>query len=351
MRILIGYFGWVLGVRILSVLLAFVALLVLMDLIDNIEDILERRGSVADVFLFASYRMPTIIERLIPLSVLIGSTMGILALANNSELIVLRATGLSPLRIAALGIPACLMVVLAHFVLADRVAPASQQAFIEWWEPMLNRGGTQWLRGEDNLVRISEISRDGQTLVGLSFFERDESGRLIARVTAETASFDGTAWQLQNATETILSKTGPEIIQSATKPWADAPDPQVILDLIARPEQLSKGTLGQVLSVAWSSTADPSVYSTELARRSVGPLTSLVMMLIAASTIRGQNRSGGPQLGAAIALALGLTFLVVDGIFGSLGKAGVVDPVVAAWSPLILFTVIATVFLFRFERE
>lgn len=350
MRVLIGYFGWVLGVRILSVLLAFAALLVLMDLIDNIEDILERRGSVADVVLFASYRVPTIIERLIPLSVLIGSTMGILALANHSELIVLRATGMSPLRIAALGIPACLMVVLAHFVLADRVAPASQQAFIEWWEPLLNRGGTQWLRGEDNLVRISEVSQDGKSLTGLNFFERDETGRLIARVAATTAEFEGAEWQLFDTTETILSKTGPEIIKTAVKPWPNGPEPQVILDLIARPEQLSKGTLGQVLSVAWSSTADPSVYSTELARRSVGPLTSLVMMLIAASTIRGMSRSGGPQIGAAIALALGLTFLVVDGMFASLGKAGVLGPVVAAWTPLFIFTIISGYFLFRFER-
>lgn len=350
MRVLITYFGRVLGTRILSVLLAFVALLVLMDLIDNIEDILERRGSVADVVLFAGYRMPTIVERLIPLSVLIGSTMGILALATHSELIVLRATGLSPLRIAALGIPACLMVVLAHFILADRVAPYSQQAFIEWWEPLLNRGGTQWLRGEDSLVRISEISKDGQTLLGLSFFERDETGRLTARLTATTAKFEGSAWQLYDATETVLSKTGPEIIQSTAKPWLNGPAPQVILDLIARPEQLSKGTLGKVLSVSWSSTADPSVYSTELARRSVGPLTSLVMMLIAASTIRGQNRSGGPQLGAAIALSLGLTFLVVDGMFASLGKAGVLDPTVAAWTPLFIFTGISGFFLFRFER-
>lgn len=350
MRVLISYFGRVLGARILSVLLAFVALLVLMDLIDNIEDILERRGSVADVILFAGYRLPTIAERLIPLSVLIGSTMGILALATHSELIVLRATGMSPLRIAALGIPACLVVVLAHFYLADRIAPYSQQAFIEWWEPLLNHGGTQWLRGEDNLVRISKISQDGQTLTGLNFFERDDTGRLIARLAAATARFDGSEWQLYDATETILSKTNPQIIQTAITPWPNGPDPQVILDLIARPEQLSKSTLGQVLSVAWSSSADPSVYSTELARRSVGPLTSLVMMLIAAATIRGQNRSGGPQLGAAIALALGLTFLVVDGMFASLGKAGVIAPTIAAWTPLFIFTAISGFFLFRFER-
>lgn len=350
MRVLVTYFGKVLGVRILSVLLAFVALLVLMDLIDNIDSILERPGYLADVVLFVGYRLPTIVERLIPLSVLIGSTMGILALATRSELIVLRATGVSPLRIAALGIPACLVVVMGHFFLADHVAPRSQKAFIEWWKPLLNRDAAQWLQGENDLVRINEISKDGKTLVGLRFFERDGTGHLIARLTATTAKFGDSGWQLYEASETILTKPRPEIILTAVKPWPDGPDPQIILDLIALPEQLTKGTLAQVLSVAWSSSADPSVYRTELARRSVAPLTSLVMMLIAASAIRGQNRSGGPQLGAAIAIALGLTFLVVDGIFASLGKAGVLVPTVAAWTPLIIFALISGFFLFRFER-
>ncbi|MDA9865270.1 LPS export ABC transporter permease LptG [bacterium] len=350
MRILVTYFGKFLGVRILSVLLAFVALLVLMDMIDNIEGILERRGNLTDILLFVGYRIPTIVERLIPLSVLIGSTMGVLALATRSELTVLRATGVSPLRIAALGIPACLVVVLGHFILAAYVAPTSQTAFIQWWKPLLNRDAPQWLRGDENLVRINEISQDGRTLVGLNFFERDAAGRLITRMTATTATFEDGGWQLYDASETILSNTGSETLPTTVKPWPEGPDPQVILDLIALPEQLTRGTLGKVLSVAWSSSADPSVYRTELARRSVGPLTSLVMMLIAASAIRGQSRSGGPQAGAAIAIALGLTFLVVDGIFVSLGKAGVLAPTVAAWTPLIIFALVSGFFLYRFER-
>jgi len=350
MRLLVTYFAKILAVRILSVLLAFVALLVLMDLIDNIEGILERRGSFADIAVFVGYRLPTIIERLIPLSVLIGSTMGILSLATRSELIVLRATGVPPFKIAGLGLPVCFVVVLGHLILAGTVTPYSQQAFIEWWKPSQNLNATQWLRGEDDLVRISEISRDGKTLGGLSFFERDSAGRLTTRLTATTAKFEGDSWQLYGASEIVLADTGSEIVSTEVRPWPDGPDPQIILDLIALPEQLTKGTLGKVLSVAWSSAADPAIYSTELARRSVGPLTSLVMMLIAASMIRGQNRSGGPQLGAAIAIGVGLTFLVVDGIFASLGKAGVVAPTLAAWTPLVMFALISGFFLFRVEK-
>lgn len=349
MRVLFIYFGKIIGSRILSVLLAFVALLVLMDMIDNFEDILERRGSVADVVRFVSYRVPTIIERLIPIAVLIGSTMGILSLATRSELIVLRAAGISPLKIAGLGLPACMIVVASHFILADYVAPNSQKAFIQWWEPLLNEDAPQWLRGEEDIVRISGVSNDGKTLTGLSFFQRDEIGRLTARQTAASARFEDGGWQLFEASDAILEKGNLQTVEAAVKPWPSGPDPQVILDLIAPPELLTNRRLGKVLNVAWSSSADPSVYGTELARRSVGPLTSLVMMLIAASTIRGQSRSGGPQIGAAIAIALGLSFLVFDGIFASLGKAGVLTPMFAAWVPLVMFVIISGIFLSRSE--
>ena len=349
MRRLHRYFGRTLAIRILSVLLSFVALLVMMDLIDNIDEILERRGHVADIFVFVGYRLPTIAERLIPLSVLIGSTLAILSLAMHGELVVLAAARMSPLRMAALGLPVCLMVVLGHLVLADRIAPATEKAFIEWWEPLTRLGGTHWLRGEHSVVRIGDISMDGTELGDLSLFERDAAGGLVAQVDAGSASFAGGVWQLHDVREFALGAGGTAVQDAATHPWPDGPDPEVILDLVFGPDQLSNGALERVLSVAWSSSAESSVYRTELARRAAGPLTSLVMMLIAASTIRGLSRSGGPQLGAALSLAIGLTFLVVDGIFASLGRAGALEPAIAAWAPIAIFAAIASFLLLRLK--
>ena len=350
MRILLGYFSRVLGVRIIAVLLSFTALLVLMDLIDNVEDVLERRGNLSDIFLFAGYRLPTIVERLLPLSVLIGSTMGIFALATHSELIVLRASGMPQMKIAALGIPICLMIVLAHFVLADRIVPSSERAFIEWWESQKSQRSELWLRSEGSLVRIGAISEGALALKNIDIFERDDAGALIAHVSAASAKYENAQWTLYQVDEITPKQPGTQITNVVMKAWSNGPEPEIILDLEAVPDQLTKGTLEKILSLAWTSTAEPSVYSTELARRSAGPLASLVMMLIAASTIRGHIRSGGLQLGAMAALAIGLMFLVVEGITASLGKAGVLAPIIAAWSPLVLFAGFAGFLLLRFER-
>ncbi len=347
MRVLFTYFSRILALRILAVLLAFVALLVMMDLIDSMEDVLARRGSPADVFVFVGYRLPTIFERLIPLSVLIGTTLGMLALAMHSELVAMRAAGMSQLRIAALGIPLCLAIVLGHFLLADRIAPRSERAFIEWWEPLARLGGTHWLRGEDHVVRIGTISADARMLESVTVFTRDTDGRLVGELRAGSAAYDGTGWQLRDVFDLSLGPEGPLRHDAALRPWPDGPRPEVIMDLVSGPDQLSNGALGKILSVDWTSGAEPSVYRTALARRVVAPLTSLVMMLIAVSAIRGQGRTGGPQLGAALALALGLTFMVLDGIFAALGRAGVLSPSIAAWTPLLVFSAIAGILLVR----
>ncbi|MGD9293942.1 MAG: LptF/LptG family permease, partial [Roseobacter sp.] len=333
MKTLTVYFSKVLAVRIVAVLCSLVALLVLMDLIDNVEKVLERRGSPADIAIFAGYRLPTIIERLIPLSVLVGSTMGVLALATRSELVVLRATGVSPFRIVALGLPVCLTVVGAHFLVADRIAPASERAFVEWWEPSSSKYRRLWLRGEDGLVRIGSISADATVLTNLDLFERDAAGVMISRTSAKSARYEDGRWRLFEVVEIPIRPAGTATPGATGQMWINGPSPQVLLDLVAGPEQLSNTTLEQIMTVSWSSSADPSVYGTELARRSAGPLASLAMMLIVASTVRGLNRSGGPQIGALVGLAVGLTFLIVDGIFGSLGRAGLIAPMVAAWTP------------------
>ncbi len=350
MRILTAYFSKILTVRIVAVLCSLVALLVLMDLIDNVENVLERRGNPADIAIFAGYRLPTIVERLIPLSVLVGSTMGVLALATRSELVVLRAIGMSPFRIVALGLPVCMMVVGAHFLLADRIAPASERAFIEWWDPLGSKYRRLWLSGENGLVRIGSISGDATVLTNLDLFERDADGNMIARTSAKSARYENGQWRLFDVTEIPIKPGSKATPRPKGKTWVNGPSPQVLLDLVAGPEQLSKTTLEQIMNVSWSSSAQPSVYSTELARRSAGPLASLAMMLIVAATVRGLNRTGGPQIGALVGLAVGLTFLIVDGIFGSLGRAGWLDPNVAAWAPFVIFTSFAVVFLMRFER-
>ena len=66
MRIFSSYLSRFLGMRVIAVLFALSALLVMKELIENVESLLDRRGSVLDLFVFLRYRVPTVVESIIP---------------------------------------------------------------------------------------------------------------------------------------------------------------------------------------------------------------------------------------------------------------------------------------------
>lgn len=352
MRTITRYFNRFLAGRILAALLVFVALLELMDLLDNMGDVLERRGDVADVFIFAGLRLPTIVERVVPLSVLVGSIAAFLALANRNELVALRAAGMPPVRLVAAFLPACVAVVALHFVLADRIAPDTERAFTAWWDPQaLLRDDALWLSGaEGGIVRIGAMSDDATRLSDVTVYSRDAEGVLTARLEAARALYNVNGWMLTKVARLEADSPRPDVERTTTRPWPDGPAPQAILEAVEMPERLSTGTLAGMLTAAWSAGAEPAVYRTELAHRYAGPLTSLVMVLLAVPAISGLRRSGGPLAGAALGLALGLSFMVVDGMFAALGRAGTISPALAAWAPLALFASIGGSLLLQFEE-
>lgn len=351
MRTLTGYFSRVLAGRVIAVLLVFVALLELMDLVDNIGDVLERRGSLTAVFVFTGLRLPTIVESAMPLSVLIGSIAAFTALANRNELVAIRAAGLPPARLLAAFLPVSLLLVILHFVLAFSIVPASERAFTRWWEPHLHQQDDAiWLSGADSIVRIGSMSPDAGRLRDVAIYLRDEAGNLEADLRAEEAVHGPAGWTLRNAREIQTAAATPEERRQASLAWPSGPEPESIISAVERPERLSTGTLTGMLTAAWSAGSEPAVYRTELARRYSGPVASLIMVLLAAPAISGQRRTGGPVAGAALGLALGLLFLVVGGLMAALGRAEVISPALAAWAPPVIFASFGVALLLHLEE-
>src|SRR5438045_1111234 len=81
-----------------------------------------------------------------------------------------------------------------------------------------------------------------------------------------------------------------------------------------------------------------------------GPLSTLLMPLLAAVAAFGLARSGQVLLRAVIGMALGFTYFVVDNFSLAMGNAGTYPPVIAAWAPFLLFLLIGETVLIRTEE-
>ncbi|MEM7642637.1 MAG: LptF/LptG family permease, partial [Pseudomonadota bacterium] len=255
MTVLARYISRLMLARILGVALVLTALLQIMDLIDSVDDVLDRRESVADLVIYAGYRLPSIFESTIPIAVLLGTIAVFLALSGRSEFDAMRAGGVSQAKVVALCLPIILVFAGLHFLLVDRIVPASQQAYIEWWEGPVNTGDQLWLRGSDSIVSVGEPSGDGRSLGDLSIYRRDASGRLVSRIDADRATYDGTAWTLSGVEEQLF-EGGTQVMLHDTLPWPDGPEPATIGMLQRPPERLSADLMTGLLTEAWSGATE-----------------------------------------------------------------------------------------------
>jgi lipopolysaccharide export system permease protein len=87
-----------------------------------------------------------------------------------------------------------------------------------------------------------------------------------------------------------------------------------------------------------------------LAHKISGPLSTLLMPLLAAIAAFGLARSGQVMMRAVIGMALGFAYFVVDNFSLAMGNAGTYPPLVAAWAPFILFLLIGETVLIRTEE-
>jgi lipopolysaccharide export system permease protein len=87
-----------------------------------------------------------------------------------------------------------------------------------------------------------------------------------------------------------------------------------------------------------------------LAHKISGPVSTLLMPLLAAVAAFGLARSGQVMMRAVTGMALGFAYFVADNFSLAMGNAGAYPPWIAAWAPFILFLLIGETVLVRTEE-
>lgn len=334
-------------VRVLSVLLALSALLQLLDLLDAASTVLERGLGGSGMLYYTTIRLPMVVERVVPLAVLIGSLSTLWTFASTNEIVAMRSVGMTPYQIMGALLPAALALALGHFLLADQVAPRAERAFVTWWaatEPPSEVKEDEpskpvWFRLSGDVVRIASIAEDGTRFEGLEIVGRDEQGKATHLMSAARGERGPDGWRLFDVVRTSIGEP-PRVTREDSAVWDVALSPGNMIDLRKPTENISFNRLLRIVRGSWAGGESPSFYATRLHSTYAAPLASLVMLLLAAPVAHGMRRRGGAMGSLALGTVIGLVFLLSSGILSSMGQAGALPPVVAVWSPLIFFAAI-----------
>jgi lipopolysaccharide export system permease protein len=360
MRTLTAYVSRMFLVHVALMLFSFVALLQLIDLLNNTDRLFERHGNSVMVLLrYIGYRLPELTAFIVPFAVLLAALMVLSRLAQSAEVLALKAAGVSYYRILLAFLPSGLLVAAIHFTIADQLAPVATRAMTEWDAGADELSGNNlaastngvWIRDGLTLVRVGSVARRGTLLFGVTLFERDANHDFRARVTAQRASYDENGWHLFDVERFVPTPGGTGIQRYAQWPWDTSLLPAHFSDLAATPASL---TLAQLHAF----TAKPDVgghptyfYQTWMNRRLALPTISLIMVLLAAPVAQSLQRQRGIALGLILGIGMGFLYFVVDGLLQALGESGMLPPVLAAWSPAILFAIVGAASLVRVEGQ
>jgi lipopolysaccharide export system permease protein len=343
--------------RSFAVLVALVLVLMMLDLLGESGKILAiPTNGDAELWHYVVLRVPILISRFLPFSVLLGTLIAFVGLNQNSEVVAMKAAGLSahqilaPLVVASIGIAAVL------FAFNEGVVVNSARAVNAWsdndYKPVPRSSGmlgNVWVLNGDDLIRAGIVGGSPFTAQNVSIYDR--TGGILQRQIDAARAFPRPAtgdWLLQDVRIYDANMNVVRHVPALTGMKGVTPT-QLTLAKVD-PTELDYWTLRQRVSELEAAGRPADEPRAGLAHKISGPLSTLLMPLLAAVAAFGLARSGHVLLRAVVGMALGFAYFMVDNFSLAMGNAGTYPPLVAAWAPFFLFLLIGETVLVRTEE-
>ena len=358
-RQLTWYLAKTFAVRIIAVLGMLVLVLLMLDLLGETGDILAAPGNgEPELLRYASLRLPQLIARFLPYSVLLATIITLAAMNANSEVVAMKAAGLSAHQILAPLLLTAAVVAAASFAFNERVVTRSTSTLKAWqaveYGPITRepdaRTNVYFNDGNDVLMAsVMSGNGAGSVLTGVSFYERDDAGMIARQIRADKATFANPGWALEgarvfsvaSATEKPLrdgTVVAPGVTLAQTELRRVDPESEPITQLTSSIDALkSAGRRTAELEAKWW-------------HKISGPLSAVLMPLLGAVAGFGLARSGQLLARAVLGMALGFAYFVVDNAALAMASFGGYPPLLAAWAPFFLFLFVGETVLVRTEE-
>ncbi|TFI58608.1 LptF/LptG family permease [Sphingomonas parva] len=326
---------------------AVILLLQMVDLIERSDDFVDRRLGLANVGRYALLRLPILLQQAIGVSALAGAVFGLLRLTRFSEMVAIRAAGISLPRLLLMLLPLAATMAMANALLADRAVPPRQVDVATWWrgtDPAPRQAEGRWFRIGGDIVHIDGASPRGDEIVGLSLYRRGPDGLLSARIAASRAVARPGGWRLSDVRIVTVADARIGRRRDASAHWTTALVPTDLRALLASPSHISIAEARRALAGVAPVEQGPPRFETRLQRRFAEPLVPVIMLLMALPLALGSSR--GPSWPRLLYPVLGgVVFLVCDGVLTLAAEAGLILPWIGAWAAPCLFGLIATTVL------
>jgi lipopolysaccharide export system permease protein len=341
------------------VLLAFLALFFFFDFLDELpavgkSSVLDpsRVYSLGHALLHVVLLMPSHVYELMPIAVLIGAVFVLARLAQGSEYTILRTSGLGPWRALRTLLGLGLIFVGFTFVMGDYVAPAADktaQLLKAGFRGNINLGQSgAWLKERQDdrnfSVNVGALSPSGG-LERIRIYEFNLQGFLVSQMQAASGQIEtDSSWTLQQVERREFDTAGlvsARVTRSTLERfrWPNGLNAEMVSVALLKPERMRATDLFAYIRHLQANGQTAQNFEIEFWRKVFYPLSCLVMVVLALPFAYLHFRSGGVTGYVFGGVMIGISFFLLNNVFGYIGNLNQWQPWLAAASPALIYSV------------
>lgn len=351
MKILQKYITVNLIYTTLLALSGLVSLFSFFTLIDELADTGRGNYTVSEALIYVCLTMPKLAYQLFPIAAVIGSMVTLGMLARNSELVVIRTSGVSRYDLALLLARASIILIVVAVFIGEFIAPVSEETAQQRRSvdmtrqiSMQSRNG-YWARDGNSFINIRKVL-PGDHVEDMYIYEFDRDNNLRSSIHARDASYKNKSWHMNDIEQTSISDKEISIKKYKHAEWPSLLNADMISYVMVRPQFMSFYGLLKYISYLRKNDQETAPYEQALWAKIIKPFTIFAMVLLAILMVRSESRF--TQVGQRIFLGslVGVLFYICDQTSAHMGIVYNINPVVSVTAPtIILLTVI--LFLLR----
>lgn len=346
MRLLDWYTFRTVTVMMILATVGLLGVLALFTFLEQMEDV-DESYTIFNAAMFVLYSIPRMFYGLIPYAALIGCLSGLGLLANNSELIVMRTSGVSTWSISWSAIKPALVLVVVGLLVGEYIVPDLERAARNDRERAMSDKNEitpefgYWYREGNIYMHFDEIGRTG-VLGGVSHYYFDESNNLTRTLFADRAVYhdvreDEKYWLLERVIVTELSESSTQVDEFTSLRWDTNLSPDVLsTEILVEPDMMSISDLYGKIEYMQAQGLNSDDFELGYWGKVLQPLATIALVFVAISFVFGPLREATMGTRVLAGLVIGIVFKFVQDLLSPASMVYGFEPLIAVITPVLI---------------
>jgi len=310
--------------------------------------------TILEAFKYIVLQLPEVAYDQVSPVILLGCVLGMGHLATTGQLIILRASGISILKITWLTLKNAIIFLIFLTLIGELVAPTlttyaeNERSNALGQNSLSSSQDGFWIRDGDNFINV-ENNVDGSLFNGITVIEVNKSNKIERVVESKSAIFDGQNINMDSTNIFSINSTNlfDDIALKERNLYKKrvAFDQDLINSLEKEPKDLTTLTIVKQIQFLTDNKLRAEVFEVELYKRLVKPITLVAMVLLAMLFIFGSTRDATLGRKIFFGVVIGLSFELISRIGGALALSLNFSPLLSTFVPAIAIMIIATIAL------